>query len=92
MFNIIQKLVTEHSEEIPIVECLECSSPSLTRSMLANDEAVKWAKAKVCVYDDSVLCVGQMKDVSGATERWTGQVEDLKNIRRTKTHWDSTAN
>ena len=24
------------------------------------------------------LCVGQMKDTPGATERWKGQVEDLK--------------
>ena len=44
---------------------------------MANDQAVKWAKAEVCVYADSVR-VGQVKDVSGATERWKGQVEDLK--------------
>ena len=68
----------EHSEEILNVECLEHSSPSWTRSVLANDQAAKWAKAKVCVYADSVLCVGQVKDISGATERWKGQVEDLK--------------
>ena len=24
------------------------------------------------------FCVGQVKDISGATERWKGQVEDLK--------------
>ena len=42
------------------------------------NQAVKWAKAKVCVYVDSVLCVGQVKDVSGTTERGKGQVEDLK--------------
>ena len=45
---------------------------------MANDQAVKWAKAKVCVYADSVLCVGQVKDIPGATERWKGQVEELK--------------
>ena len=39
---------------------------------------IKWAKGKVCVYADSVLCVGQMKDSPGAMERWKGQVEDLK--------------
>ena len=33
----------------------------------------------MCVYADSVLCVGQVKDLSGTTERWKGQVEDLKN-------------
>ena len=44
---------------------------------MATDQAVKWAKAKVCVYADSVR-VGQVKDIAGATERWKGQVEDLK--------------
>ena len=46
--------------------------------MLAKDQVVKWAKAKVCVCADSVSCVGQVKDISVATERWKGQVEDLK--------------
>ena len=77
-FNITQKLVIEHSEEIMNMKCLEYSSPSWTRSILANDQAVKWAKAKVCVYANSVLCVGQVKGISGATERWKGQFEDLK--------------
>ena len=48
VFNITQKLVKEHSEEILMVRCPEYSSPSWTRSILANDQAVKWAKAKVC--------------------------------------------
>ena len=78
VFNIAEKLVMEHSEEILNVKCLEYSSPSWARSVLANDQAIKWAKAKVCVYADTVPCVGQMKDISGATERWKGQVEDLK--------------
>ena len=44
---------------------------------MANDQAVKWEEANVCVYHDSVLCVGQVKDVSGATEKWNGQVEEV---------------
>ena len=71
-----------------------------TRKMLANDQAVKWAKAKVCAYADSVLCVGQVKDISGATERWKGQVEDLKKQfvvprrsgTRRRTDWNRVAN
>ena len=74
VFNSTQKLRNEHSEEILNMECLEYSSPSWTRSILANNQA----KVKVCVYADSVLCVGQVKDISGATERWPGQVENLK--------------
>ena len=30
------------------------------------------------VSTDSVLCVGQVQNISGATERWKGRVEDLK--------------
>ena len=78
VFNITRKLIKEHSEEILNVECMESLLPPWTRSMLANDQAVKWAKAKVCVYADSVICVGEVKDLSGATERWKGQVEDFK--------------
>ena len=63
VFNIAQKLVREHSEEILNVSCLEYySSPSYARSVLANDQAIRWANAKVCVCADSVLCVGQMRD------------------------------
>ena len=78
MFNITQKLVKEHSEEILNAKCLEYSSLSWARSVPANDRLIKWAKAKVCVYADSVLCVGQMKDAPEAVERWKGQVEGLR--------------
>ena len=78
LFNITLKLVVEHSEEILNVKCLEYSSPSYARSALAKDQAVKWAKAAVCVHLDSFLCVGQVKHIQGATARWKGPVEDLK--------------
>ena len=41
--------------------CLEYSSPSWMRSVLATDQSIKWAKAKVCAQADSVPCVGQMR-------------------------------
>ena len=44
VFNITQKLVREHSEEILYVKCVEYSR-----------QAIKWAKAKVRVHADSVL-------------------------------------
>ena len=78
VFNIIPKLIKEQSEEILNVRCLEYSSPSWTRSILVNNQAIKWAKAKVCVYGDSVLCVGRMENGPGTQERrWKGHVEDL---------------
>ena len=78
LFNVSQKLVMEHSGEILNVKCLEYSSPSWARAVLSHDQAIKWAEAKVCVYADSVPCVGQMKDSPGAIERWRGQLEGLR--------------
>ena len=46
VLNITRKLMKEHSEEVLYVECLEYSSPSWTSSIVANDQAVKWKKAK----------------------------------------------
>ena len=40
---------------------------------------IKWAKAKVCVYADSVLCVAKIEQNPGAgVAKWTGQIEDFK--------------
>ena len=54
------------------------SSHSWARSVLANGQAITWARAKVYVHADSVLCVGQMRDTPEALERWKGQVEGLR--------------
>ena len=62
LFNITHKLIMELSEEILNVKWLESSSPSWTRSVLSHDQALKWAKAKVFVYSDSVLCLGMMHE------------------------------
>ena len=64
-FNISQKLAMENSAVILNVTCLEYSSPSWVRLV---------AKTKVCVYADTVLCVGQMRDTPEAIERWTSQI------------------
>ena len=77
-FDIIQKVILEHSEEILNVKPLESSSPAWTRSVLSHDQAITWTKAKVRVYSDSVLCVGQMNESKEATTRWEGQVEEYK--------------
>ena len=61
------------------VKTLHYQSPSWTRSTLFNENLIKWAKAKVCVYADSVLCVGKIEQNPGAADaKWTGQIEDLK--------------
>ena len=75
---LLKKLVQEQSGEILNVECLRYSSPSWERWILANDQAIKWAKTRVFVYADSVLCLGRTEQGSGAAEKWKGKFEDIK--------------
>ena len=53
LFNITQKLILEHSEEILNVYTIESASPSWTRSTLAHDQMIQWTKAKVRQVEDS---------------------------------------
>ena len=62
-----QKNHKEHAEEILNVRGLEYSSTSWTRSLLVNDQAIKWATAKAWVYADSVLCIGRMEHGPGVS-------------------------
>ena len=58
-FDITQRLILEHEFEILNVSTIECTFSPCTRSSLVYDQAIKWAKAKVCVYSDSVSCWGR---------------------------------
>ena len=79
VFNITQKMNKSTFRRNSECESPENSSPSWTRSILVNDQAIKWAKAKACVHADSVPCVGRMEQCPGvAHRRWKGQVEDLR--------------
>ena len=87
VFNITPKFIKEHSEEFLNVKTLDYQSPSWTRSTLFNENVIKWTKAKVCVYADSVLCVGKLEQNPGAADaKWTGHNEKIsKGIPHTKT-------
>ena len=63
LIRITQKLVSDHPEEILDVKPMECVAPSWTRSTLSHDQLIKWTKAQVLVYSDSVLCLVKMSDL-----------------------------
>ena len=67
LFNITQKL--EHSEVM---------KKTWRRSTFSHDQVIKWTKAKVRIYSDSVLCVGEMSFHKEAITRWEGQVEEFQ--------------
>ena len=78
LFCVTHKLISDDPEEIPTVKTITSTNPSWTRSPLSHDQVIKWTKAKVFVYSDSVLCFGKMLIPSEAYERWTGQVADFQ--------------
>ena len=77
LFNITKKLISENSETLN-VNSIESTSLSWTRSTLLNDRALKWTKARVHVYSDSVLCLGKIHDSTEAPRQWNGQVAELR--------------
>ena len=50
----------------------------MTTSTLLSDRTLKWTKAKVYVYSDSVLCLGKIHDPVEAVEHWKGQVTTFR--------------
>ena len=66
------------SSEILNVTSLETSSLSWERFTLLNDQAMKWAKARVYVYSDSVFGLGGLNAHDDAIRRWKDQVSTLQ--------------
>ena len=46
--------------------------------VLLQEQAIKWTKAGVCVYSDSVSCLGKQHGPEDAIKRWSDQVSTLK--------------
>ena len=66
------------NSEITKVSSLEAVRSSWERTILLNDQAMKWVKARVFVYSDSVLCSGGSNSPDDANRRWEEQVSALK--------------
>ena len=75
--NITRKMIWETSE-ITNVSSLEVASSSWERTTLLNDQAMKWAKAQVFVYPDSVSCLGGLNSPDDAIRRWEEEVSSWK--------------
>ena len=76
LFGIFQNLISD-SEEILNARPIEIKTASWTRSMLFNNQMIKWTKAKEFVDSNSVLCLRKLSDHSEANRRWEGQVADF---------------
>ena len=45
---------------------------------MLKEQTIKWTKARVYVYSDSVSCLGKMHDPEDAIKKWNDQVSTLK--------------
>ena len=77
LFTFTQRLVLENVEEMKNVRVIDSSDPSRVKPQMSHPQAIKWTKAEVHVYADSVLCLGKINEPAEAIERWTGQLKDL---------------
>ena len=69
----------EHEAEILTVSTIDWKVPSWTRSTLIHNQVIKWTKAKVDFYTDSVSCLEKMQDHSGANRKSTAQLENFNS-------------
>ena len=60
LFDITLRLVVDNSSDILNLSTTIFDFSPWMRSTLCHDQVIKWAKAKVHVYSDSVLCLGKM--------------------------------
>ena len=74
LFDITQRLISEQGIEILNVSSVEWTFTPRMRSTLLHDEVIRWAKAKVHVYSDSVLCLGKMHEHTEANVKWKDQL------------------
>ena len=77
LFNTTSMMIGGNSE-IKNVSSIDAASPLWEKSTLLIDQAMKWAKTRVYVYSDSVLCFGKMHDPEDVTKKW----EDKCQLRR----------
>ena len=78
LFDTTQRLILNHEFEIPIVSTIVWTFSPWMRSTLLHDKVIKWAKAKVHVYWDAVLCRGKMYEHPEANARWKDQFQDFQ--------------
>ena len=74
----ITKMVIERNSEIKNVFPADVVSSLWEKHVLLKAQAIKWTKARVYVYSDSVLCLGKQHGPEDAIRRWSDQVSTLK--------------
>ena len=77
MFSIT-RLMIEGNSEIKNVFSADVASSLWDTFVLLDDQAIKWTKARVYVYSDSVVYLGKMFSPEDAIKKLNDQVSTLK--------------
>ena len=86
MFEISEKLTLEQSDEIFGVSQINWeSSPWKQLSLVNDDDVISLSHAKVCVFSDSVLCLGKVNQNPTSNAAWEQQLDWFKDSSQYRT-------
>ena len=80
MFDISEKLITEQSDEICRVNTINLEYSSWKRlSLVGGQKVISLSHTKVCVFSDSVLCLGKMNENPQSNFAWEDRLTWFKS-------------
>ena len=75
LFDISLRLISENSFKILNLFTMIYDFSPWMRMGLCHDQVIRWAKAKVHVYSDSVMCHQRISHPSEANTKWKEQIQ-----------------
>ena len=86
MFDISEKLIAEQSDEIYGVNTINWDDPSWKHlSLIGDEEVIGLSHAKVYLFSDSVLCLGQIYENPRSNIAWEERLEWFKSSSEYRT-------
>ena len=81
MFDISEKVIVGQSDEIFGVTPIGWEDPSWKQlSLVGGEEVITLSHAKVCVFLDSVLCLGKMNENPQSNTVWEDKLTLFKSL------------
>ena len=71
-------MMIEGNSEIKNAFPADVVSSLWEKLVLLEEQAIRWTKARVYVYSDSVFCLGKQHGPEDAIKSWNDQVSTLK--------------
>ena len=83
LFDVTKKWITDQTE-IQGSSKIDWHTHSWQMANLLTDKAVQLSTAKVCVFSDSVLCLGKMHQHPESIGAWKNKIDGFMNSRQYK--------